>query len=80
MEPRQVRQADGAMNQPPPKPNDSTPIWELVRADMMARDLKGRERYGTPLQAFNGRDALWDAYEEILDAAVYLRQAIEEAR
>ena len=68
------------MNQPAPKPNAGTPIWELVIADMRERDRIGRERYGTPLQAHNGRDALQDAYEEILDAAVYLRQAIEEAR
>ena len=65
-------------DQPAPIPNDSTPIWELVRADMLARDLLGRKRYGTPLQAYNGRDALWDAYEEALDLAVYLRQVIEE--
>ncbi len=64
--------------QPAPIRNDSTPIWELVIADMKARDQTGRERYGTPLQAGNGRDALQDAYEEALDLAVYLRQAIEE--
>ena len=66
------------MNQPAPTPNDSVPIWELVIADMQARDQLGRERYGTPLQAHNGRNALQDAYEEALDMAVYLRQAIEE--
>ena len=68
------------MNQPAPKPNAGTPIWELVIADMRERDRIGRKRYGTPLQAHNGRDALQDAYEEILDTAVYLRQAIEELR
>ena len=68
------------MIQPAPKPNDGVPIWELVVQDMKARDLLGRARYGTPLQAHNGRHALQDAYEEILDAAVYLRQAIEAAR
>lgn len=66
--------------QPDPIPNTSTPVWELVIEDMKDRDLKGRRAYGTPLQAFNGRDPLWDAYEEILDTAVYLRQAIEEKR
>ena len=65
--------------QPAPTPNDEPPVWELVIADMRARDAVGRERYGTPLQAHNGRDALQDAYEEVLDLAVYLRQAIEEA-
>lgn len=66
------------MSQPTPKHNDSTPIWDLVIDDMRKRDQTGRERYGTPLQANNGRDALQDAYEEALDLAVYLRQAIEE--
>ena len=67
-------------DQPDPKPNDGTPIWALVIADMKARDRFGRDRYGTPLQSYNGRDALRDAYEEILDAAVYLRHAIADAR
>lgn len=64
--------------QPEPTPNDSTPVWELVVADMKARDQIGRARYGVPLQAGNGRDQLRDAYEECLDMAVYLRTAIEE--
>ncbi len=66
------------IDNPPPTPNNSRPIWELVIADMHARDATGRQRYGTPLQANNGRDALQDAYEEALDLAVYLRQAIAE--
>ena len=54
------------------------PSFKSVMADMLARDQVGRERYKTPLQAFNGRDALQDAYEEALDQTVYLRQAIVE--
>jgi len=64
--------------QPLPVANDSTPVWELVIADMRERDHVGRQRYGTPLQTNNGRDALIDAYQEALDLVVYLRQAIEE--
>lgn len=64
--------------QPAPVPNDNPAVWDLVIADMRARDHVGRARYGTPLQAGNGRDALRDAYEEALDLAVYLRQEIEE--
>lgn len=41
--------------------------------DMYARDEVGRERYGTPLTAGNGRDSLVDAYQELLDGAVYLK-------
>ena len=65
-------------DQPPPQRNGNPAVWDLVIADMKARDQLGRERYGTPLQPFNGRDALVDAYQEALDLAVYLRQAIEE--
>jgi hypothetical protein len=66
------------MTQPPPKPNDSTPIWDYVIKDIIARDNLGLERYGVRLQAGNGRDALQDAYEEALDLVVYLKQAIIE--
>ena len=66
------------MSNPPPIPNDSRPVWDRVIEDMRGRDATGRRTYGTPLQAFNGRDALKDAYEEALDLAVYLKQAIIE--
>jgi len=64
--------------QPAPVHNESRPIWELVIEDMKARDNLGRQKYGTPLQANNGRDALVDAYQEALDLAVYLKQSIVE--
>lgn len=50
----------------------------LVKQDMLKRNAFGIEKYGTPLQGFNGRDALKDAYEEALDLCVYLRTAIYE--
>lgn len=65
---------------------DNPAVWPLVMAtcpspellvDMAARDQVGRERYGVPLRVWNGRDALADAYQEVLDAVVYLRQAAE---
>jgi hypothetical protein len=65
---------------PAPKPNQSKSVWDLVIEDMQARDEFGRKKYGTPLQAGNGRDALVDAYQEVLDLCVYLRQAIEERK
>jgi hypothetical protein len=64
--------------EPAPKPTARRPVWELVIEDMSARDRAGRVKYGVPLQSGNGRDALVDAYQEALDLAVYLRQAIEE--
>jgi hypothetical protein len=50
----------------------------MVIADITERRQVGIARYGTPLQAHNGRDALRDAYEEALDLACYLRQMIAE--
>lgn len=64
--------------QPAPIPNDQPSIQGMVRADLEQREQVGIQRYGTPLQAHNGRDALRDAYEEALDLACYLRQAIAE--
>lgn len=52
----------------------------LVLKDMEDRRRGGVEKYGTPLQPNNGRDALVDAYQEALDLCVYLRQAIEERK
>ena len=68
------------IEQPAPIPNDRESIWQLVMRDMYAREQHGIMEYGTPLQAFNGRDSLQDAYEECLDQCVYLRQALEERR
>lgn len=65
-------------NQPDPVPNDLPQVADLVIADIEERRRKGIAEYGTPLQPFNGRDALWDVYEELLDAVQYLRQHIWE--
>lgn len=64
--------------QKPPKANAHPAVWPLVLADMQARDAEGRRKYGVPLQPHNGRDALVDLYQELLDACVYARQAIYE--
>lgn len=64
--------------QPDPKPNSLPATWDLVMADMKARDLLGQQRYGVRLQPHNGRDTLRDAYEEALDLCVYLRSALYE--
>lgn len=69
--------SDAATPQPQPA-GDGQPILDLVVADLRARSLFGARKYGTPLRANNGRDALMDAYQEALDLCMYLRQAIEE--
>lgn len=53
-------------------------VTDLVLADLRERRQAGTAKYGTPLKTHNGRDALVDAYQEALDLALYLRQAIEE--
>lgn len=73
-----VEDSDPAtVKQPAPKGKGS-PILGMVLADLTNRALEGKEKYGEPLLANNGRNALWDAYQEALDLAMYLRQAIEE--
>lgn len=67
-------------DQPLPKPNNLPTIHEQVCADIMDRQALGIARYGQPLQPHNGRDALLDLYQELLDAIVYLRQFMEEQR
>lgn len=65
-------------NQPAPKPNNLPEVWELVIADMQARNEFGRKKYGVGLQPHNGRKSLKDAYEEALDLCVYLRTELYE--
>ena len=67
-----------AEKQPEPAPGRKA-VGPLVIADMRARIDAGMERYRRSLETFNGRDALWDAYQEALDLCMYLRQAIEES-
>lgn len=64
--------------QPAPIKNKQPEVWNIVKEDMEKRNSFGKRKYGTPLQPFNGRDALRDAYEEALDLCVYLRTAIYE--
>lgn len=66
------------VEQPPSIPNNSTPIYEKVIEDIRARVAVGVERYGTPLQANNGRDPRVDLYQELLDATMYVRQMLDE--
>lgn len=75
---QEARAPELVIEQPPPKANEYPAVWGLVMEDMAARDAEGRRKYGVPLQPFNGRDALVDAYQESLDQCVYLRQLIYE--
>lgn len=68
--------------EPPPnarRSEEGVNIMVLLAADMRTRHEFGKRRYGVPLRAHNGRDALQDQYEELLDAVAYSKQRIEEA-
>ncbi len=67
-----------SQHQPPPNITDDTPVIEVVMADLKERAEVGKVRYGTYLQPHNGRDAMWDAFQEALDLCMYLRQVIIE--
>lgn len=61
-----------------PTPNNHPFIKDLVLKDIAYRAELGKSRYKTYLQPHNGRSALQDGYEEVLDLAQYLRQRIFE--
>jgi hypothetical protein len=68
----------GVNEQPDPIPNDKPSIHDLVIQAVEQRKQFGLEKYGTLLQAGNGRKSLKDALEEILDLACYLMCVIVE--
>ena len=64
-----------------PKPHGiGKDIPMLVIQDIESRARFGQAKYGERLRSFNGRNSLIDAYQEVLDLAVYLRQKIEEEK
>jgi len=64
-------------DQPNPK-GIGNPVQKMVIKDIEDRLNLGIERYGEALKVFNGRNALIDLYQELIDAAIYIRQVIEE--
>ena len=63
--------------QPPPIAG-KIDVAPVVIADIEARIAAGKEKYGTLLQTHNGRSALWDLYQELIDACMYIRQRLLE--
>jgi hypothetical protein len=53
-------------------------IRDQVADDLLARKEFGRDKYGTILQAGNGRNFLNDLYQELIDASVYARGRLLE--
>lgn len=63
--------------EPPPVQGEGDILAEIIK-DLTDRREAGVAKYGTPLQRFNGRNGLVDAYQEILDLLAYMRQSIGE--
>jgi hypothetical protein len=55
-------------------------IVELVKTDLDARSIKGISKYGTTLERtdIDLKGWLHHTYEELLDAALYIKRAIKE--
>lgn len=64
-------------HEPDPLPGKIA-VAELVLKDIEERIADGEKKYGTKLQTHNGRNALKDLYQELIDAVMYIRQEIEE--
>jgi hypothetical protein len=56
------------------------PLQARVRADLVARAEFGLKKYGTRLRTNNGRNAITDLYQEVLDAIMYSMQARMEGK
>jgi hypothetical protein len=70
---------DAAAPQPAPQPSDrSQEVYKIVLGDIAERAVMGKKKYGTVLKTHNGRNALWDVYQELIDAFFYIRQKLLE--
>lgn len=63
-----------------PTAADRPDVWLLVIDDMRGRREKGLAQYGVPVTPDPFTDWLWHHYEELLDAAVYVRAEIEKRK
>ena len=69
--------SDASTHEPAPV-KGNVDVADYVLADIELRIQMGLAKYDTKLQTNNGRDALWDAYQEAIDLVMYLRQEILE--
>ncbi len=63
--------------EPAPQPGQQDVTSEVIK-DLQERSATGEKKYGTRLQTFNGRKALVDLYQELLDACQYIKQELLE--
>ncbi len=55
-------------------------VRNKIEALLSKRLEKGLKEYGMLLCTFNGRDSIQDCTEELLDALLYIEQAIQETK
>lgn len=53
-------------------------VLPLVLTDLKDRAATGRKKYGVDYAVNTRQDPLYECYEEILDAAMYIRAEIEK--
>jgi len=66
-----------AVPEPMPRGDGKSVLPEVIK-DLVARSDVGKVKYGTRLKVNNGRDALMDAYQELLDLTMYFKQMLIE--
>lgn len=49
-------------------------VQEVLSKALLERMQYGIDKYGSPLETFNGRDPVRDVWEELLDALTYMTQ------
>lgn len=69
---------DPATEEEPTPRGKGDDVASLVHEDLESRVEEGEDEYGERLTTENGRDPLVDAYQEVLDTALYLRQELAE--
>ena len=77
MKPRRPPVLDTCQPQPPPVHGKDS-VTDAVIEDLQKRREGGLVKYGMELQTWNGRSFLVDAYQELLDAALYIRGELME--
>ena len=75
-----MRAKHGVPVHTPPTHTDQPSVHDLLIDMIQRRKDFGKEKYGTELQAGNGRDALADMLDEVIDLAVYTVKEIEERK
>ena len=58
----------------------SKQVWPLVVKDMLARNQEGARKYNRYLMTDCPDNMLQHLYEELLDAAVYIKTRIEQEK